>query len=80
MTKEHLLHKLILDNIIFFKFLDNIEKNHKKLSKVLNAFVDIMQNIAQEQMLYFHNIFKNLVFQRHYYGVKGKSVDQDCRN
>ena len=33
-----LLHRLFLDHDIIFLFLDNIEKNQEKLSKVLKTF------------------------------------------
>ena len=49
-----------------FLFLDNIEKNQDKC-KALNTIENIMENEAfapKEQMFHFHNIFKNVVFQR----------------
>ena len=50
--------------------LDKIEKKYeKKISKVLNTFQNIIENGTFAQRV--QNIFKYIVFQRRYYGVKG---------
>ena len=51
-----------------FSIFRQIEKNQEKISKVLNSFENIMENGAFSQRSinapFFHNIFKNMIFQR----------------
>ena len=57
-----------------FSFLDKLKKFKKNLSKVLNNFENIMENGAfaqRSKCSIFHNIFKNMIFQRRYNGAKG---------
>ena len=57
-----------------FLFLDNIKKNQEKLRTILNTFENIMEDgvfAPKEQVLHFHIIFKNMIFQRCSFGVKG---------
>ena len=64
-----LLHGLFLDHDIIFYFWTTLKIFNKNLVKVLITFENIMENGAFASLV-FHNIFKCMILQRHYYGVK----------
>ena len=63
-------HQIKAHNFVLISVSINSEWRRKKsLSKVLNTFENIMENGAFANAP-FSLIFKYMIFQRHYYGVK----------